>query len=266
MSIIMHYDYDSYELASNCIQSDFNKHFSEVVKCLEKWDSIVNSAAHTLQNDGDAFSLALHAHSLFLGAIRLAKSGHSSAVYPLLRTAFESVTYALLFTQDEGLSEKWKNRHQSEDCFKQSKTAFTPAMKKLRLILQEYDKTSQCTPYEEYIMSMYDAVIDFGAHPNPITITNNSLVSSDGDVVKYEYLNQLDDQMIKGIFACIDFGVVLSIVMYLSKVLRVADVDSLDKKFMPFINENNALADKINGKPIGFDKRYYNRVNTNTKI
>lgn len=266
MSIIAHYDYGSYELASNHIQSEFDEHFNDVVKCIEKWDSIVNSAAHTLKNDGDAFSLSLHAHSLFLGAIRLAKSGHSSAVYPLLRTAFESATYALLFTQNKGLSEKWKNRHQSEDSFKQSKTAFTPAMKKLRLILQEHDNTSQGTPYEEYIMSMYDAVIDFGAHPNPITVTNNSAVSSDGDVVNYVYLNRLDDQMIKGIFACIDFGVVLSIIMYLSKVLREPDIDSLDKKFLPLIRDNNALADKINGKPMGFDQRYYNRVNAYTKI
>ncbi|MFC3282633.1 hypothetical protein [Litchfieldella rifensis] len=131
MSIINHFDYDSYIYTSACIDKEFCEHFKEVVACLEKWDSIVNSAAHALQNDGEAFALALHAHSLFLGAVRLARSGHSSAVYPLLRTALESAAYALLFTQDDDLSEKWKNRHKSDDDFKQSKTAFAPAMKKL---------------------------------------------------------------------------------------------------------------------------------------
>lgn len=266
MSIVVHYDYDSYIHASNCIDKEFCENFEEVVTCLAKWDSIVNSAAHSLQNDGEAFSLALHSHSLFLSAIRLARSGHSAAVYPLLRTAFESATYALLFTRDEDLAEKWKNRHVSEDHFRQSKTAFTPAMKKLRLILKEYDKTSQCSPYEEYIMSMYDAAIDFWAHPNPITITNNSVISSDGDVNKYEYLNRLDDQMIKAIFACIDFGVALSVVMYLSQILRDSDAPGLDEKFIHFIRENNSIADKINGKPIGFDNRYYSRVNSYAKI
>ncbi|NLV87633.1 MAG: hypothetical protein GX025_10545 [Clostridiales bacterium] len=265
MSIVMHYDYDSYIHASNCIDKEFCENFDEVVTCLERWDSIVNSAAHSFQNDGEAFSLSLHSHSLFLSAIRLARSGHSAAVYPLLRTAFESATYALLFTQDEDLVEKWKNRHVSEEHFRQSKTAFTPAMKKLRLIFKEYDKTSRCSSYEEYIMSTYDAVIDFGAHPNPITITNNSEISSDGDLSKYEYLNRLDDQMIKAIFACIDFGVVLSVVMYLSQILRDLGAPGLDEKFMPFINENNAIADKINGKPIGFNNRYYSRVNPYAK-
>lgn len=266
MSINVHFDYNSYIHASKCIDEAFNENFQEVVERLEKWDSIVSSACHIFKNDGEAFSLALNSHSLFLAAIRLAKSGHGTAVYPLLRTAFESATYALLFTQNDSLAAKWKNRHVSENSFKDSKTAFTPAMKKLRLILQEYDKSSTCTPYEEYIMSMYDAAIDFGAHPNPISITNNTTLSSENNVEKFEYLNNLDDQMIKAIFACIDFGSVISIVMYLSRILRDDETEGLDSKFMSLINENNAIADKINGSPMGFDERYYSRVNTHTKI
>ncbi|MFC3282632.1 hypothetical protein [Litchfieldella rifensis] len=115
-------------------------------------------------------------------------------------------------------------------------------------------------------MSMHDAVIDFGAHPNPITITNNSTISDDGYISKYEYLNRLDDQMIKAIFACIDFGVVLSVIMYLSQLLRDSDAPGLDEKFMPFIRENNSIADKVYGGPIGFGNRYYSRVNSHARI
>lgn len=265
MSTITHFNYARYIHVSNCIDREFRKHFKEVEMLLEKWDSVVNSSAHILQDNGEAFALALHAHSLFLAAIRLAKSGHSSAVYPLLRTAFEAVTYALLFTQDENLSNIWKNRHKSDDDFKSSKTAFTPAMKKLRAILQEHDKTSKTTPYENYIMTMYDAAIDFGAHPNPITITNNSTSSDDGRIIKYEYLNNLDNQMIKSIFACIDFGAILSVIMYLSKVLKNDGAQGLDEKFKPLFEENNLLADKIHGKPLGFENRYYSQVNTHAK-
>lgn len=259
-----HYNYDAYIDASEKIHNHFDEKYQNETSLLNKCDWTLSFHTDYFKNYDGAFSLALNAHSLFLAATKMAKSGHDIAVYPLLRTAMESATYAILLTQDENLYSIWIKRHESENCFKQSKKAFTPAMKRLRKILHDYDENSGCSPYEEYIMSMYDAVIDFGAHPNPITITNNTTIIQD-ETYRFEYLNNFNLQMMKSILACIEIGTILSIIMYLPQILKEPSAENLDSKFMGRILEINALSDQINGAPLGYEKQYYSQINSYTK-
>jgi len=129
--------------------------------------------------------LAINAHSLYLSALKLTISGQASSVYPILRAAYENAVYSLMIHNNKELAEIWNNRHNDEASYKKNKTTFAPAIKKLKIKLEEYDKkNSNGTNYTEHILGLYDAVIDYGSHPNPKTIQNNNLSST-----KYATLN-----------------------------------------------------------------------------
>ncbi|WP_273808469.1 MULTISPECIES: hypothetical protein [unclassified Pseudomonas] len=175
----------------------------------------------------------------------------------------ESAVYGYLFVREEGLSETWRKQHHSEEDFASSKTAFTKAMARFRKFLQEHDKNSGGTPYEEHIMGLYDAAIDYGAHPNPIALARNTSVSieDDKEIFRYRYLQDEVSEIIRGLVAYFDYGIAIAEINYLSKMQADPGVYNLDSVFLDFCSETNAVAECLNGQAIGFSQRYYNRVN-----
>jgi hypothetical protein len=260
------FDYEEYVLSKNELRALIDNDFSELIALIKKCDHLILASTQDL-GTVEALSAAVHAHSLFLAAYDLARAGHFSAMFPLFRTAIESAVYGYLFNREEGLVEKWRNRHESEAGFDESKKAFTAAIKRFRGHLKEHDAQSGDTPYEELVSSLYDGAIDFGAHPNPIALTNNMSVVVEPEQlrVRYEYLRTNKAGILQGLFACIDYALAIAVINHLSRMQINPGLPGLDATFLETYRECRALTDKLNGAPIGFDNRYYKRINTFVK-
>lgn len=254
--------YEQYESVKEILRKEIRNDFYEIIIQVKKCDYIIASSIHGMRTH-ESLTAAANAHSLFLVAFDLAQSGHFTAIFPLFRTALESAIYGYLFNCEEGLSEKWKKRQLSEDDFNSNKKAFTAAVKRFRGYLQRHDEKSGDTPYEQYIMNLYDAAIDFGAHPNPIGLLNNISLESEGNNIKfsYDYLRTDHKDILKALSACLDYGIAIAAINHLSHIFNNSEHPRLDSIFLDFIKENNRIIDKLNGSPLGFEHRYYNRIN-----
>lgn len=256
------FDYDQYSASMAGIDQSIRKNLPQAVEHLKKCDHLILSNLVDL-GSVEALSAATHAHSLYLAACKLALGGHFSAMFPLMRTALEAAIYGYLFNKEEGLVEKWRNRHESEEGFKRSKEAFTRAINRFRGYVQEHDRTSGDTPYEKHIFGLYDASIDYGGHPNPIALTNATSVVEETGFLKfrYDYLRKDKHGVVQGMLACFDYGIILAVITHLSRMEVTKGLPGLDATFQPFFRETNVLADDLHGQPIGFDTRYYERIN-----
>ena len=110
--------------------------------------------------------LAMNAYTLLLGAVREALSGHVVLVFPAVRAALESACYALLVSQDEVNADIWLNRNRSAGYVKACRKLFT--VENTIKVLQPIQPQMA-----EYVRGLYDASIDYGAHPNPLSIMDH---------------------------------------------------------------------------------------------
>lgn len=117
--------------------------------------------------------LSTNALMLWTSAIRMAMSGHEAAVYPLLRTSLESACYALLICRKPELAPIWASRHDSESQLKEARKAFRPAIANLIKIVEAEDLELSI-----FVSELYEASIDFGAHPNPLGIMRHVQTTS----------------------------------------------------------------------------------------
>lgn len=179
----------------------------------------------------------------------------------------ESAIYGYLFNKEPGLSDSWLGRHDDEKGFESSKKSFTTAVKRFRKHLQEHDATSNGTPYEKYIMSFIDTAIDFGAHPNPIALSNATTIDEqeNGAIFRYHYLRIDYPSVIQGLIAMFEYGQVIAIINHFSRMCVTPEIRGLDEVFLDFLKETNTISDKLHGAPIGFESRYYNRINNLVK-
>lgn len=205
--------------------------------------------------------LVTNTHSLYLSALKLTISGQSSSVYPILRVSYENAVYALMIHDNKELAKIWTNRHHDEESYKKNKTTFSPAIKKLRKKLEEYDEKSNDTNYTEYILGLYDAVIDFGSHPNPKTIQNNSEIhlKNQNLVQRFEYLSNFTSEMTRTISACLEYGIAISIILSLKNINN--ENFSLDDKFLKLSKQINNSIDSLIGKPLAVKDKYYQKYN-----
>lgn len=259
-------DFECYRASMSEVERNTTDKLPHAVAHLKKCDELILS---TLQGLGctQSHMAAFHAHSLYLASCNLVLGGHLSAIFPLLRTAMESAIYGYLFNKEPGLSEAWLGRHDDDKGFENSKKSFATAVKRFRGHLQEHDAHSNGTPYEEYIMGYYDAAIDFGAHPNPIALTNGATVDVNDNytIFKYDYLRIDYGSVIQGLTAAHEYGQVIAMINHFSHMCVNQKALGLDEVFMDFVKETNSIADKLNGTPIGFESRNYSRVNNLAK-
>lgn len=260
------FDFEQYRASVCEVERSTTTALPEAVAHLKKCDRLILS---TLEGLGctESQMAAIHAHSLFLAACNLALGSHLSATFPLLRTAMESAIYGYLFNKEPELSESWLGRHDDEKGFKSSKTSFTTATKRFRKYLQEHDAQSNETSYEEYIMGCLDAAIDFGAHPNPIALTNGTTVEQHADckILRYAYLRTDYASVIQGLIAAYDYGQVIAMINHFSRMCVTPGIMGLDKMFLDFVKETNMISDKLNGRPIGFKSPHYKQINNLVK-
>jgi len=110
--------------------------------------------------------LLARAHSTYRAAARLAVSGQCPEAFSLLRTAIECSMYALRMYKHPELTEVWLNRHKDESSLKTARNEFSYG--KAFTTLNATDKK-----HAERIDALYQRCIDFGAHPNEMSVTGN---------------------------------------------------------------------------------------------
>lgn len=250
------FDLDIYLESTKLIKETFMKEKSlkESLNLFSFWEKNISSYIQEYQKTSTkevvSSLLVFNTHSFYLSAINLTLSGQASSVYPLLRVAYENATYALMIHDNIELAETWSNRNTNEESNKKNKTAFSPAIKKLKKKLEEYDKNSNDGNYAEYIIELYDALIDYGAHPNPITIHNNSKIFLErGNLIqRFEYLSNFKSEMTRTISACFDYGIVISIILSLKDMNR--EGFCLDYKYSKLFKKNIDVIEMLVGEPL----------------
>lgn len=105
--------------------------------------------------------LGINAFTLWTGGVRIALTGREAATYPLLRTALESACYALVIARRPHLATVWSARHDGQAQRKACRKAFSAAVGEAADLAEAIYPSSG-----EFIVDLYDATIDMGAHPN----------------------------------------------------------------------------------------------------
>jgi hypothetical protein len=157
--------------------------------------------------------LSMNSYMNYMASVRVAMSGHSSAVFPILRSSLESACYSYLMTQHDNLEQVWLERHAGPLQMKACRDAFSSAVKDVARTLNE--KHGQP---EGWINEAYQSTIDYGAHPNVKSIMDHIQV----DNKKYDDLVEIrlagvysaDHVMARrSLLACCDIGVVLALII-----------------------------------------------------
>lgn len=68
--------------------------------------------------------------------------------------------------------------------------------------------------------------------------------------------------ILKALCAFLDYGIAIAAINHLSHIYNDLEYPGLDCTLLDFIRENNKIVDKLNGSPLGFEHRYYNRTNS----
>lgn len=164
-------------------------------------------------------ALVMNGFMIYLSAIRVAVSGHAAATYPLLRTALESCCYAFLTGEEPQLGAVWLNRHTSSRARNICRKRFTSAVRQTARMVQRQPRVSAGT--ENWINSMYDATIDYGAHPNPKSVLTHSHTigeRKDGSVgLRLVAVHSTDSvEVSRSLLACLESGLAISLILLCS--------------------------------------------------
>lgn len=184
--------------------------------------------------------LAMHAFMIYMGSVRVALSGHAAATFPLFRTALESACYAFLIGEVEGLGQVWWDRNSSEEAFKRCRGRFSGAVKEAAAAIQRKRWIGPRT--EEWINELYDAAIDFGAHPNAKSVLPYLAVDGDGADGPAVSLTSLYGPEARatsrGLVACLDHGLVIAVIL-------ASCVDAPSEEAVASIHEMNELKEGL---------------------
>ena len=120
-------------------------------------------------------SLCLQSFYFWLASVRVALSGHSSAVYPLLRTSLEAACYAYKIAKTPELSATWLERDTSTESRKRFRAQFGQAVADVAKVFDD------APDFSASIRQMYDAAIEFGGHPNPRAVLDHMDIDADSE-------------------------------------------------------------------------------------
>ncbi len=158
--------------------------------------------------------LSMNAFMIYLGAVRVAMTGHEAATFPLFRTALESACYAFLMSEDESLPEIWGNRHRNAKAMRLCRRKFTSAVSEAARAIEASQRRKG---HAKWINDCYQSAIDFGAHPNPRSIYHHIRSPKDEGnryVVSLAGLYPSDSfEVSRSLIACLDYGLVIAVVL-----------------------------------------------------
>jgi hypothetical protein len=199
------------ETASEILQSD-----NKVAKALWQFDNYFQAELLPQVSTTSIFGtlLLLNAYQLFLAAVRTGLSGHTAAIFPLLRASLESAAYGFLLVEKPELSSVWTNRHASETDKKACRSAFT------------FEKAiagigAKSPDIHKLAKQAYESTIDYGAHPNVRGVFGHvSLDENRPDgmaAVSHVSLYDADHiETVRGLCAALDIGFLVIAIIVLS--------------------------------------------------
>lgn len=191
-------------------------------------------------------ALRINARFMLLTAYRIGLTGHAAAVYPTLRTALENACYAFLMSQDESLSDVWMKRSLSVAHAKAFKIAFNKAIADARNLIDKLHPNNLGT----WMYELYKASMEFGAHPNALTVVLHTRFSDDEATgwTKYENIALYtvgNFEFDRTLLACVEMGLAIAIV--LSMTLDVPSQEILQD--VNYLNTmKNDLEDSLRNK------------------
>jgi len=142
-------------------------------------------------------------HSAYRGAVRLAISGQLPEAYSVLRTCLEWGLYALSMQEDPSDAEVWLRRHEDEDSKRRVRQRFQMA-RMMDLLTVRSDRVGKI------VRELYERCIDFGAHPNELSLTTNGSLKRGPQgqhVFEAVYLEELSDALRLAIRTTAQIGV-----------------------------------------------------------
>lgn len=191
-------------------------------------------------------ALRINARFMLLTAYRIGLTGHAASVYPTLRTALENACYAFLMSQDESLSDVWMKRSLSVAHAKAFKIAFNKAIADARNLIDKLHPNNLGT----WMYELYKASMEFGAHPNALTVVLHTRFSDDEATgwTKYENIALYtvgNFEFDRTLLACVEMGLAIAIV--LSMTLDVPSQEILQD--VNYLNTmKNDLEDSLRNK------------------
>lgn len=183
------------------------KDLGETVRFLGEVDSLYVSFLRQGGGIKPATSaiLLLNAHASFRAAVHLAIGGQLLPVFMTLRGSIESALYANGMVADPKLTDVWLRRDQNEEARQECRDVFTVGRMFKAVTLRQDQQ------FADRLREMYDATIDFGAHPN-----NRSLLASThieelptGDAaLNFAYIHGSGSfEVRQSLLACVETGV-----------------------------------------------------------
>ena len=145
--------------------------FPEVYELLGQVHSLFQKSEEAFKNDPRPellvpFFMMVRSHSSFFAGIRLVMSGQVPESFPVLRSVVESTWYALHIAKDPGGTERsaiWLRRNEDAEAKKRCQSEFR--IKKVRKTHEEQDAATA-----RELHKVYETLIDFGAHPNQLSV------------------------------------------------------------------------------------------------
>lgn len=191
-------------------------------------------------------SMLINARFLLMTAFRVGLTGHAAGVHPILRTALETACYALLMAEDEtqSLTEIWISRNNSPESLKACKSAFQSPIKAAQKIVN-----ARGLGLGDWMYTLYESAIDFGAHPNAKTVTLHSRIIDDAkgftqfeNVGLYAVGNQGYEW---GLLACVEMGLAMAIIL---SITHPVALEAAIHALQALNNQKNALEELIHQK------------------
>jgi len=160
--------------------------------------------------------LNLNAYYQLMSAVRVAISGHVSAVFPLVRAALESACYSHFIGDDQERQAAWLHRDRTPAEGRTFRRMFGPAIKQTADGLKAIDRD-----LANYIAALYETSITFGAHPNSYSVMRH-LEPGEPDKTQWKvgFVCMYDEtsQEVRAVLvACAEYGLAIAALAMASK-------------------------------------------------
>lgn len=184
-------------------------------------------------------ALRINSRFMLMTGFRIGLTGHAAGVYPTLRTALENACYAFLMSQDESLSDVWMKRSLSVAHAKAFKIAFNKAIADARDLIDKLHPNNLGT----WMYELYKASMEFGAHPNALTVVLHTRFSDDEATgwTKYENIALYtvgNFEFDRTLLACVEMGLAIAIVLSMT-------LDAPSQEILQEVNNLNTIKNDL---------------------
>lgn len=232
----------------------------QLMELVQEMDKFFHDEICT-QEDDDPISglLFMNSYALLMSSVSQALAGHLVAVFPVARSALESACYGFLVSQEEEMGGIWLNRHDSKNARDLCRRSFSvaDAVRKIKNISVEM---------AEFIQGLYDASIDYGAHPNVISVLGHLTreVTEDDEKIYYNYsltgvYGPNSWQVNQGLLVCVEMGQAIAFLIAASIEEHPLLSERLEK-YQQWMDSKNRLVEQISGKPLNYSGPMYAAV------